>query len=419
MKSAFRGFAAAAVIVFSSFWVWSQAIPTEKQQPGTESIGDAVRAQDKAAASQLPPGGTAAMVQPSSGARVTHVLYIHGISQVGAGDSVLLRKGICKYLGECTVTSLGRVYADGPFAVDSSPPTLALMGHRIWNSKDEWSASAPFIDRYQLTGNGHTPILVDEFNCWPLAYPLKCKWLIAHDALLTGPSKAQLSVCATPTIPDPAHPKRYLSFQWINSSEASNLNHVRRHAEILNRSLKNGLMDWGFGDAVMALGPMEEVLSAGIRELLIKSLQSYVTNAHTSAADDDAEVFFVTHSLGSYLSLIALDADLLGPEDPDLSEFQITPEQRHATEYFSAHTAGFYFLANQIALLQLARVSGSTESDASPCPATGGEIGSVAHRALALQTRALLEGASLRCSRAADCCLERSERSSVMGGSGD
>src|SRR5271157_3193581 len=106
-------------------------------------------------------------------------------------------------------------------------------------------------------------------------------------------------------------------FRWINSPEASELNHVRRHAKILNRSLKNGLMDWGFADAVMALGPMEEVLSAGIRELLIKSLQSYLTNTHTSAAEDDAEVFFVTHSLGSYLSLIALDADLLGPEDPD------------------------------------------------------------------------------------------------------
>lgn len=183
-----------------------------------------------------------------------------------------MRKAICKYLGECTVTSPGRVYADGPFAVDSAPPTLALLGDRIRKSDQEWSASAPFIDRYQIAGHGHTPILLDE-NWWPLAYPLKCKWLIARDAKLTGPSKDYLDVCASPIVPDPAHPNRYLSYRWIDSSEASGLEHARRRASILNRSLKSGLMDWGFGDAVMALGPREEVLTAAIRELLIKSLQ--------------------------------------------------------------------------------------------------------------------------------------------------
>lgn len=368
---AIRCCAAAAVLAISSSWLWSQAEPPSKQQPGTESIGDAVRTKDKVAAPQLPREDTAATVQSGPGARVIHILYLHGISQVGAGDSFLLRKAICKYLDECTVTNLGRMYADGPFAVDSSPPTLALMGHRIWNSKDEWSASAPFIDRYELAGHGHTPILVDEFNWWPLAYPVKCKWLIAHDAQLTGPSKEYLDVCASPTTPDPAHPKRYLSYQWIDTSEASQLEHGRRRAKILNRSLKNGLMDWGFGDAVMALGPMEDVLSAGIRELLIKSLKPYVADTQTSGPEDDAEVFFVTHSLGSYLSLIALDSNLLGPDDPDLAGFRVTPEQTQAADYFSAHTAGFYFMANQIALLQLARIAPLAENSTRPCPSGG------------------------------------------------
>ena len=334
------------------------------------------------------------MAEPVEGIRSIHILYMHGINQVGAGDSLLLRRGICKYLGECTVTSLGRMYADGPFAVDSAPPTLAYMGDRIWKSQEEWSASAPFVDRYQIRGKGHTPILLDELNWWPLAYPLKCKWLIAHDSLLTGPSKTQLSICDTPTTPDPAQPKRYLSYQWIKASEASDLNRISRQATILNRSLKSGLMDWGFADAVMALGPMEEVLSAGIRELLIKSLQPSAT-MQTSEAGADEEVFFVTHSLGSYLSLIALDDDFLGPQDPELSNFQITPEQRQAADYFSAHTEGFYFLANQIALLQLARVSASTSGDASPCPsASDGESlpSSIAHwrceRELYLKQRA-------------------------------
>ena len=372
---------AAALLAFSSSWAWSQTTPPDKQPAAKESIGDAIQAEDKVSASHSREG-TQALAQPVASPPPIHILYVHGINQIGAGDSLFLRKGICKYLGECTVTNLGRVYADGPFAVDSDPPTLALMGKRIWNSKDEWSASAPFMDRYELKGKGHTPILLDEFNWWPLAYPLKCKFLIARDALLTGASKPQLSVCATSTMQDPAHAKRYLSYQWIEHSEAADLNHVKHQAKVLNRSLKNGLMDWGFADAVMALGPMEDVLSAGIRELLIKSLQPSVKDGATPAPKVDDEVFFVTHSLGSYLSLIALDTDLLGSDNPDLSGFQVTAEQKQAADYFSTHTAEFYFLANQIALLQLAWVSSSTEHDGGPCSSVSGEKsvpGSIAH----------------------------------------
>lgn len=362
---------AAVLIVLASSTAWCQN--ASQKRSGTESIGDAVRAEDKVASSHAPPSNTGTVAQSGPPGRPIHILYVHGIGQDGAGDSLFLRNGICKYLGECTVTNLGRVYADGPFAVASAPPTLAYMGVRIWKSQEEWSASAPFIDRYEITGKGHTPILLDEFNWWPLAYPLKCKWLIAQDSSLTGPSKAQLNTCATATALDPAHPKRYLSYRWINTPEASQLGLLSRHARILNRSFKNGLMDWGFGDAVMALGEMEDVISAGIRQLLIKSLQPPVTAKQTFAwGGVDTEDFFVTHSLGSYLTLGALDDDLLGPEDSDLPEFRITPEQKQAVDYFSEHTGGFYFLANQLALLQLARVSSSTQGNVS-CPAAGGK----------------------------------------------
>jgi hypothetical protein len=97
---------------------------------------------------------------------------MHRTNQIGPLDSALLQKSICKYVGECAVTKLGRVYADGPFAVNASPPSLAYMQARIWNTKEDWSASAPFIDRYEIAGNGHAPILLDELNWWPLAYPL-------------------------------------------------------------------------------------------------------------------------------------------------------------------------------------------------------------------------------------------------------
>jgi hypothetical protein len=59
----------------------------------------------------------------------------------------------------------------------------------------------------------------------------------------------------------------------------------------------------------------------------------------------------------------------LGGESQDVPQFQITPEQKNAADYFSAHTAGFYFLANQIALLELSRVR-ATVQPADVCDAT-------------------------------------------------
>jgi hypothetical protein len=156
-----RGAIALVAILLVSSSASSQKTPPEKRIAGTGSIGDAVQAEDKSAASHQPGENREVTARPVAGTRHIHILYMHGISQVGAGDSLLLRKGICKHLGECSVTSLGRMYADGPFAVDSVPPTLAYMGDRIWKSQEEWNASAPFVDRYEITGKGHTSILLD------------------------------------------------------------------------------------------------------------------------------------------------------------------------------------------------------------------------------------------------------------------
>src|SRR5215467_200660 len=108
--------------------MWSQ---TDSDSPATstgkQSIGDAVRIEDKVNHSQP-----------------IHVIYVHGINQVGSGDSLLLRKGICKYLGECTLTYMGRVYADsGPFAIDQHPPRITYMEVPVWRTQEEWNASSP------------------------------------------------------------------------------------------------------------------------------------------------------------------------------------------------------------------------------------------------------------------------------------
>lgn len=340
MRRRRTGVAVAAMVLFASLHVRSQAPTSPAARTTTESVGDVVKA---------------------SHAHPVHIVYVHGINQVGAGDSALLRKGICKYLGECTVTSLGRVYADGgPFILNHAPPNLVYMEEPIWNSSEDWNASAPFIDRYQLTGHGYVPIIVDEFNWWPLAYPLKCKWLIPHDADLAGPSKEQIETCSVPkgNQPDPDHAGRYLAYRWIDPAEAAKLEHKPRRAALLNRSLKSGLMDWGFGDAVMALGPMQEVLTSGIRQLLRKSLELAGVDLNKANPEDAGpEYFLIAHSLGSFLSLVAIDSDWLGPQSPELAEFAISPEEKLAVDYFSAHTTGLYFLANQVGLLELAEVS--------------------------------------------------------------
>ncbi|HTW46555.1 MAG TPA: hypothetical protein VMD92_01330 [Acidobacteriaceae bacterium] len=355
----------------------------EKQQlAGTQSIGDAVRLAEQSAASHIAPrvAGTA---PPAA----IHILYVHGINQIGPGDSAMLRASICRYLHACEVHDTGRIYAEGPFAIGAPPPSLAYMNVPIWTTSEQWSASAPFIERYEISSGGHAPILVDELNWYPIVYPIKCRWLIARDAALTGPDDAQIKVCeAAPqgTQADPAHPGRFLQYQWIANQEGDELEKIHRRATFLNRDMKNGLMDWGFGDAVMALGDVQQLLTVGIRELLDASLTASGVDLHiTQATDSGPEAFFVTHSLGSYLSLTALDADWLGPAASALPQFAITPEEKSGADYFSAHTAGFYFLANQVGLLELANIaplsptgdppqtSAPAEPVTGPCPAPG------------------------------------------------
>jgi hypothetical protein len=77
--------------------------------------------------------------------------------------------------------------------------------------------------------------------------------------------------------------------------------------------LKSDLMDWGFFDAVMALGPLPAHVLNGLRQLILKSLADAPTTAQTDAAGARAnqEFVIVSHSLRSYLIFSALDVDQL------------------------------------------------------------------------------------------------------------
>ena len=121
-----------------------------------------------------------------------------------------------------------------------------------------------------------------------------------------------------------------------------------------------------------------------------------------TARPDDAgpEFFFITHSLGSYLSLAALDPDSPAANQlanqssaASLPQFAISPDQKSAAAYFSAHTAGFYFLANQIELLELAHLTIEDQPPA-PCPVALGSDTAPAPAAPSTPAPAAVAGAS-------------------------
>jgi hypothetical protein len=71
------------------------------------------------------------------------------------------------------------------------------------------------------------------------------------------------------------------------------------------------LLDWGFSDAVMALGPLRTSILEGIRQLVLKSLADSPVTSKADAEKPKAnqEFIIVSHSLGSYLIFSALDVN--------------------------------------------------------------------------------------------------------------
>jgi hypothetical protein len=300
-----------------------------------------------------------------------HILYVHGIADPGPGysDSEDLRISICKFLRDCTTTEGTldgkREYADkDKFALDKPTPQLSYLGELIWKSRQNgspsegWNASAPFVDHWKLERVHASPIYVDEINWWPLVFAAKCRQIIAKDAALVGPNKTYIDKCAS-LQPDPANPGRFLSYPWIEASDAQQLKAMPSRAALINRSLKAYVLDWGFSDAVLAIGQMRPYLMEGIQELILKSVNVAADGSRGDAVEPDPnqEFVIVSHSLGSYLMFEALDVDL---SDSNTSTPQLWKQR---FEKVLGQTSIVYFLANQLRLLELANLDNSTGSN--------------------------------------------------------
>jgi hypothetical protein len=305
------------------------------------------------------------------GGKQLHILYLHGIASNGPGDydSWLLRKNICDFLKNCT-TPAGELdgnpeYADqDEFELNAPPPSLKYLGSPVWKTdpsgptSQEWNAAAPFVVHWKLARSTSPAIFVDEINWWPLLFSLKCRQIVKSDASLVGPSADRIKLCSTRK-PDSSVAGRFISYDWIEAPEAHALMAHKSRGALVNRKLKNGILDWGFTDAVLALGPLRTYLLDGIRQLILKSvaISSNGSGRDSAVPGDDQEYVVVSHSLGSYLIFSALDIDPAMPKTPSVRR------AGDAYEQVLARTSLVYFFANQLRLLELAYLDGASDQD--------------------------------------------------------
>jgi hypothetical protein len=328
---------------------WAQASPRAGSSATVAnkqvaSIGDAVRKS----------GSTA------------HILYTHGIGSSSAGDSEVLRQSICKYAkrylkSECTTpagTLLGRYYANGgEFAADSGvAPDVTYMGSPVWKTPEEWHASAPFVDHWEIRLKNGTRLLVDEINWWPLVLPVKCRNLMPNETNLAGTYDSYFSTCSQrrPHMGDGVAGVRFDSYDWITPGTAAALSKAPNRAVLFNRELKVSILDWNLSDALLGVGPLEAYLVEGIRQLVTNCVE-------TAGSDAGVQYISISHSMGSFLIFSALH-----PEYAASAAAKGVDKAQRATDldYLLGHLSQAYFFANQIPLLELAKLGTSRSGKA-------------------------------------------------------
>jgi hypothetical protein len=278
-----------------------------------------------------------------------HFFYVHGMGidapnpKTAPQDfqvSQQFRTSLCKRIG-CTTKMgefQGRNYAnEAEFRNNTAPPPLQYLGQQIWGTSDDWRAAAPFVDHYKLVRNNGTTIYVHEINWWPLVFSAKCRQIVAKEAALVDRDEQHIATCSAATVKDPTQEDRFKSYAWITNEEIQRRVPPWPQAAMINRRLKRDILDWGFADALLAVGPMRKYLVEGIRELVLDSV------APASAQ----EFVVVSHSLGSYLLFSALDLQ----SDPQAAT---QADWRSRFERVLSQTSYAYFMANQVRLLELA-----------------------------------------------------------------
>lgn len=251
--------------------------------------------------------------------RPVHIIVVHGMLATGPGESTALIAGLMTFIGDDrreVKPSTKR------FQLEPWPKGATVGDAIIWNTHADWIAGQPFVDRYTLNGARGETVIVDEVNWWPLLFPLKCRMLVVPETRVAGGNKKQIELCRR---------EKWPYHRWIDDAsykEAMDARPALGGAAAANKYLKQRILDWGMSDAVIASGPMRTYINATMEAAF----------EHAGRASGDTEYVVVSASLGSFA---VLDSFARG-----------SPSVRAIME----RTYNLYFLANQLALLELARV---------------------------------------------------------------
>ncbi|HUB50930.1 MAG TPA: hypothetical protein VL986_02100 [Terracidiphilus sp.] len=310
--------------------------------------------------------------------RPVHIIYVHGINQVGAGDSSALRDAICDKLHLCNKSDWKSTPPDfpdqGEFAPNMDPPPLEYLGKPVWKTKDEWFDAAPFVAHWAIQLKGYSsPLVVDEINWWPLVLALKCEHVVKSEASLAGPDKQLLGVCSDKSKQDPDNLGRFHA--WLSPEDAAQLAKKPERAVLINRNLKTGLVDWGFSDAFIGVGPLAQIIRDGMRQLMTKCAQidpngldkpnrkNYDWKKQLNSGSATDQTFIgVTHSLGSYLlfNTMNLEDSSVGADDAQSQETQSEKAfEDDAVQYIFERMSLIYFFANQLRVLEFTDLEGA------------------------------------------------------------
>lgn len=152
-----------------------------------------------------------------------------------------------------------------------------------------------------------------------------------------------------------------LKQQLLDYDKESNLSKKRAW---LNKSLREGLVDDGFSDALAYTGEAGERIRNVVRKAICYSMSGKLSgNDACDLGKDDHRFAFITHSLGSR---VVFDALHVGEEEVIkakndkslLLEFD-------AMKKASDKTVAIYMLANQLPLLEMAGVSVAADKESS------------------------------------------------------
>jgi|HubBroStandDraft_1064217.scaffolds.fasta_scaffold31108_1 hypothetical protein len=328
--------------------------------------------------------------------RPVHIIYVHGINQIGAGDSSTLRDAICDKLNLCNKNDWKQAGSDfpdqGEFAPNMDPPPLKYLGNYVWKTKDEWWHAAPFVAHWVVRLKGYSsPLVVDEINWWPLVLALKCEYVVKSEASLAGPNNSLLQVCSEKSEQDPYDLGRF--FPWLSTAEANELAKMPARAVLINRDLKNGLEDWGFSDAMIGVGPLAQIIRDGMRQLMTKcaafdpngtdpsARMKYDWKSQLNSGNATDQTFIgVTHSLGSYLLFNTMNLEsppveaIAAAALPEGTAQAETTIEDAAVQYIFERMSLIYFFANQLLLLEFTDLEGLPPAEG-PSPRVTGAGG--------------------------------------------